>query len=86
MENKHLLLLHVDDRRKEPEMKPHLKALVKRVTEVYQVRLKACHCIEEFTLWWIRPLGRREKLAFECPRLGDPNCDPSASKILSSLL
>jgi hypothetical protein len=62
----------------------HLKALVKRVIELHEARLKACHCDKEFTLQWIRPLGRREKLAFECPRFADPTRDPPASKILNS--
>jgi hypothetical protein len=67
-------------------MTPHLKALVKRVTELCQAGLEACHCAEEFTLWWIRPLGHREKLAFKCPRLANSNRDPPASKILNFLL
>jgi hypothetical protein len=32
--NKHLLLPHIDDKQKEPELTPRLKALVKRVTEL----------------------------------------------------
>jgi hypothetical protein len=64
--NKHLLPPHVEDKRKEPEMTPRLKALVKRVIELRQADLEACHYIEEFTLWRICPLGHREKLAFYC--------------------
>jgi hypothetical protein len=62
-------------------MTPRLAALVKRVAELREVGLKACHCIEEFTLQRIRPLDRREKLAFEYPRLADPNGDPTDGKI-----
>jgi hypothetical protein len=40
-----------------------LKALVKRVIVLCETRLKACHCIKEFTFRQINPLGRREKLA-----------------------
>jgi hypothetical protein len=84
--NKHLLPPHVEDKRKELEMTPCLKALVKRVTELCQAELEACHCIEEFTLWWFRPIDCREKLAFECPWLADPNRDPPTSKFLNLFL
>jgi hypothetical protein len=47
--NKHLLLPQVEDKRKEPEMVPHLKALVKRVAKLRQAGLEACHCVEEST-------------------------------------
>jgi hypothetical protein len=47
-------------------MTNRLAALTKRVAELRQVGLEACHYVEEFYLWWIRPLGRRKKLAFEC--------------------
>jgi hypothetical protein len=57
---------------------------VKWVDELLQVGLWACHCAEEFTLRWIHPQGRREKLAYECPRLADPTREPTAGKILSS--
>jgi hypothetical protein len=83
--NKHLLPSQVDDKRKEPELMPCLKALVKRVTELRQAGLRACHFVEEFIILRIHPLGRREKLAFEFPRLADPNRDPLATKILTSL-
>jgi hypothetical protein len=82
--NKHLLLPHVDDKWKEPELTLHLKALVKRVIVLCETRLKACHCIKEFTFRRINPLGRREKLALECPRLADPTRDPPLGKILNS--
>jgi hypothetical protein len=51
----------------EPPMTDRLAALTKRVAELRQVILEACHCVEEFYLQWIRHLGRRKKLAFECP-------------------
>jgi hypothetical protein len=57
-----------------------LSALVKRVVEHHEAGLKACHCVEEFLLQRIRPLGRREKLAFECPRLSDPSREPAEGK------
>jgi hypothetical protein len=62
-------------------MSPRLAALVNRVAELCEAGLKACHCAEEFTLWRIRPLGGREKLAFECPRLADPNREAADGKI-----
>jgi hypothetical protein len=52
--NKHLLLPQVEDKRKEPEMVPHLKALVKRVAKLHQAGLEACHCVEESTHLAIR--------------------------------
>jgi hypothetical protein len=54
--NKHLLLPLISDKQKAPEMSPRLKALVKRVTELREAGLEACHCAEEFILWWIRQL------------------------------
>jgi hypothetical protein len=47
-------------------MMPHLKALVKWVTERHQTGLEVCHYAKEFMLRRIPPLGRREKLAFDC--------------------
>jgi hypothetical protein len=67
-------------------MTSRLKVLVKRVIELHQARLEVCHCTLEFTLRWICPLGHWKELAFECPRLADPNCDPPASKILNHFL
>jgi hypothetical protein len=78
--NKHLLPSHTENKRKEPETMPHLKALVKWVTELHWARLEECHCVKEFTLRQTRPLGRREKLAFERPQLADQSHDPSAHK------
>jgi hypothetical protein len=44
---KHHLLPQDDDKRKEPELTPRLKALIKWVTKLRQPRLKVCHCIKE---------------------------------------
>jgi hypothetical protein len=62
-------------------MTDRLAALVKRVTELRQAGLEACHCAEEFYLRWIRPLGRRKTLAFESPRLANPTRDPLPGNI-----
>jgi hypothetical protein len=48
--NKHLLPLLIDKKRKELKLTPRLAALVKRVTELHDTGLQACHCTEEFTL------------------------------------
>jgi hypothetical protein len=53
-----------------------LAALTKHVAELCQASLKACHYVEEFSLRWIRPLGRRKTLVFECLRMADPSRDP----------
>jgi hypothetical protein len=82
--NKHLLLPLIGDKRGEPEMTSRLVALVKRVTELYQAGLRACHYAKEFTPRRICPLGRREKLAYECSRSAEPTCEPVDSKILIS--
>jgi hypothetical protein len=58
-------------------MNNRLAALTKRVAELRQAGLEACHCVKEFYLRRIRPLGRRKKLAFECPRMADPYHEPS---------
>jgi hypothetical protein len=47
--NMHLLLLLIDDKRGEPKMTPRLTTLVKRVAELHNISLRACHCDEEFT-------------------------------------
>jgi hypothetical protein len=57
----------VKAQRTEPLMNAHLAALVKRVAELHRVRLKACHCVEEFHLQQIRPLGHQDKCAYEWP-------------------
>jgi hypothetical protein len=61
----------------EPPMTDRLDALTKRVTELLQAGLEACHCIEEFYLQWICPLGHQKILAFECPRMTDAYHEPS---------
>jgi hypothetical protein len=48
-------------------MTNRLDVLTKRVAELRQAGLEACHCVEEFYLQRIHPLGRQKKLAFECP-------------------
>jgi hypothetical protein len=67
-------------------MTPCLAALVKRVAELRDTGLRACHYAEEFTLQRIHPLDHRDKLAYECPRLADPDHDPTDSKILTSFI
>jgi hypothetical protein len=47
----------VDKKQGEPKMTPCLAALVKQVAELRTAGLRACHYVEEFTLWWIRPLA-----------------------------
>jgi hypothetical protein len=70
----------IKDKRNEPPMNDRQTALVKRVVELREAELRACHCIEEFHLQKICPLGRREKLAFECPRQSDPSREPTEGK------
>jgi hypothetical protein len=65
----------------EPPWVNRLAALVRRVAELRQAGLEACHSAEEFYLRWIRPLGRRKTLAFESPRLADPSRDPLPGNI-----
>jgi hypothetical protein len=81
--NMHLLPSLIDDKQGEPKMTPCLAALVKRVTELYDSGLWVCHYVEEFTLQRIHPLSRREKLAYECPQLANPSCEPSVGRILN---
>jgi hypothetical protein len=71
----------IKDKQNEPSMNSHLFALVKHVAELHEVRLRVCHYVEEFHLRQIRPVGCREKLAFECPRLSDPCCEPTEGKV-----
>jgi hypothetical protein len=47
-------------------MTDRLVVLTKRLAELHQVGLEACHCIEEFIVRRIRPLGHQKTLAFEC--------------------
>jgi hypothetical protein len=50
-------------------MTDRLVALTKRVAELCQAGLEACHCVEEFFVRRIHPLGHRKTLAFEWPIL-----------------
>jgi hypothetical protein len=84
--NKHLLPLSIDDKRREPEMTPCLQALVNQVTELLQAGLWVFHCVEEFTLRWIRPLVRRVKLVYECPLFTNPTRESATDKILNSFI
>jgi hypothetical protein len=79
-ENRLLFPQIIKDKRNEPPMNDRLTALVKRVAELHEAGLKACHCIEEFHLWRIQPLGCREKLTFECLWLSIPHHDPAEGK------
>jgi hypothetical protein len=79
----HLLPPLIDDKRGELKMTPRLASLVKRVAELCNFGLQACHYAKEFTLQWIHPLGRQEKLAYECPRLAGPSHEPSAGRIFN---
>jgi hypothetical protein len=54
-----------------------LATRTKRVAELCQAGLAACHCIKEFYLRRIHPLGHWKKLMFECPRMVDPYREPS---------
>jgi hypothetical protein len=65
--NKLLFPPVIKNKRPEPPMIDRLAALTKCVAELRQAGLEVCHCVEEFYLRRIRPLGRRKKLAFECP-------------------
>jgi hypothetical protein len=56
--NKKLLPPLLDDKRGELEVTPRLAALVKRVTELHDAGLRACHYTEEFTLQRIHPLDQ----------------------------
>jgi hypothetical protein len=71
--NMHLFLPLIDRKRGEPKMTPRLAALVRQL----------CHCVVQFTLRWIHPLGHREKLAYECPRLADPSREPTAGNFFN---
>jgi hypothetical protein len=65
-------------------MMPCLQVMINRVAELHQAGLRACHCAEEFTLRRILPLGRQEKLAYECSWFANPNREPVDGKILTS--
>jgi hypothetical protein len=42
--------LLIDKKRKEPMLTPHFAGLVKRVTELHDTGIRACHYTKEFTL------------------------------------
>jgi hypothetical protein len=65
--NKLLFPPAIKNKRMEPPMTNRLPTLTKRIAEQRQASLEACHYIEEFYLWRIRPLGRRKTLAFKYP-------------------
>jgi hypothetical protein len=81
--NKLLFPPFVKDKRGESAMMSCLAALIKQVAKLREARLKACHCLKEFTLWRIRPLDGEEKPTLECPRLADPNHKPVDGKIFT---
>jgi hypothetical protein len=74
----------MDNKWGETKMTPRLATLVKRVAELRDTGLQACHCIEEFTLQWIRPLGHRDMLAYGCPWFDNVRREPTARKIFKS--
>jgi hypothetical protein len=57
----------IKNKRMEPPMIDRLAALIKRIAKLCHAGLKVCHCVEEFYVRWIRPLGRWKILTFECP-------------------
>jgi hypothetical protein len=81
--NKHLLLLLINNKQGESKMTPHLAALVKRVAELHDADLRACHCVKEITLRRICPLDYWEKLAYECPWPADLSHEPATGKIFN---
>jgi hypothetical protein len=56
----------IKNKRTEPPMTDRLAMLTKRVAELRQADLEAYHCVEEFYVRWIHPLGRWKTLAFKC--------------------
>jgi hypothetical protein len=80
-ENKLLFPPVIKAQRKEPPMNARLTALVKRVYELRAIGRKACHCIEEFHHWRIRLLVHWKRRAYECPRMVDPNREPTDGKL-----
>jgi hypothetical protein len=75
--NKLLFPPAIKIKQSEPPMTDRLAVLTKRVAELRQAGLEVCHCVKEFYLRRIRPLGSQKKLAFECPRMADPYREPS---------
>jgi hypothetical protein len=70
--NKLLFPPAIKNKRMEPPMTDRLAALTKRVAELRQANHEVCHCVEEFYVQWIRPLGRHKVLAFEWLRMAEP--------------
>jgi hypothetical protein len=56
--NKLLFPPAIMNKRKELSMTDRLAALIKRITELRQAGLEECHCVKEFHLRRIYPLGR----------------------------
>jgi hypothetical protein len=56
----------IKNKQTESPMTDRLAALTKHVAELRQASLKVCHCIKEFFVRWIHPLGHRKILASEC--------------------
>jgi hypothetical protein len=75
--NKLLFPPAIKNQRTEPLMTDLLVMLTKRIAELRQAGLEACHYVEEFFIRRIHPLGHRKTLAFECLRMTDPYCEPS---------
>jgi hypothetical protein len=55
--NKILFPPAIKNKRMKPPMTDRLAALIKRVAELRQAGLEACHYVEEFYLRRIRPLS-----------------------------
>jgi hypothetical protein len=79
--NKLLFPSAIKNKRMEPPMIVRLATLIKRVAELRQAGLEACHCIKELYLQRIHPLDHWKTLAFECPWMTDPSRDPSKGDI-----
>jgi hypothetical protein len=58
-------------------MTDHLVALTKCIVELHQASLEVCHCIEEFFIRRIHPLGRWKTLTLKCPQMDNPYREPS---------
>jgi hypothetical protein len=58
-------------------MTNRLAALTKLIMELHLSGLEVCHCVKEFYIRWIHPLGRQKILAFKCPQMADPCHEPS---------
>jgi hypothetical protein len=65
--NKLLFPPAIKNKQTEPPMSDRLVALTKRVAELCQAGLEACHCVEEFFVQWIHPIDHRKTLTFDYP-------------------